>query len=367
MKTFFVTALLGFVSSIFAQNIASLEYYIDNDPGYGNGITVDVPNGPNLDVNFVANLDEVSPGLHILYIRGKDDAGNWSLTSSQLFLKEPNVNREQPSNITSIHWFYSKGTEVSNEFVLAVPNPAPKIDELLAANLSSLVRDETYNLHVYAKDSNGTRSIEEVRQFKVADNGPPLIRNFPDTVTFRNDGMQTINLWDIVTDLETPDAGLTYLFNVSNDSVLFSHNALTGLLTLSAKPNFVGSSVLRFEVRDPSSAFAKDSALVLVLPPSTAVDERNANAIPSDFELLQNYPNPFNPSTIIRFGLPNSEHVKLEIFDTLGRRIVTLLDGRKAAGYHEVELNAPGFVSGIYVYRLRAGQFTEVRKMLLLR
>ena len=89
--------------------------------------------------------------------------------------------------------------------------------------------------------------------------------------------------------------------------------------------------------------------------------------IPVTFVLHQNYPNPFNPSTQISFNLPKPEFVTLEIYNTLGQKIETLLNKAMKAGQHEVEFNAQNLSSGIYFYRIEAGEFQDVKKMVLLR
>ncbi len=89
--------------------------------------------------------------------------------------------------------------------------------------------------------------------------------------------------------------------------------------------------------------------------------------IPQVFSLSQNYPNPFNAATVIRYALPELAHVKIEIYDILGRRTETLIDMKQQAGYHQITWNADERSSGIYVYRIEAGNNAETRKMLLLR
>ena len=86
-----------------------------------------------------------------------------------------------------------------------------------------------------------------------------------------------------------------------------------------------------------------------------------------DFKLYQNYPNPFNPNTVISYQLPVISHVKLGIYDILGRKIVTLVNEEKQPGNYEVEFNASKLASGIYFYKITAGNFSETKKLVLLK
>ena len=98
----------------------------------------------------------------------------------------------------------------------------------------------------------------------------------------------------------------------------------------------------------------------------TAINAETNN-LPTKFALNQNYPNPFNPSTNIKFALPKPETVKIELYNTLGQNVKTLLNKAMKAGYHEVEFNASNLSSGVYFYRIEAGEFQDVKKMILLR
>ncbi len=88
---------------------------------------------------------------------------------------------------------------------------------------------------------------------------------------------------------------------------------------------------------------------------------------PTEFVLFQNYPNPFNPSTVIRFSIPLSETVALNVFNTLGEKVVTLLNEEMDAGYHEVSFDASNLPTGIYLYELKAGDFRSIKKMVLMK
>jgi len=91
------------------------------------------------------------------------------------------------------------------------------------------------------------------------------------------------------------------------------------------------------------------------------------NQIPSDYSLYQNYPNPFNPLTTIRFSLPKSSNVNLVVYDLLGRKISTLVNEEKNAGNYEVSFNAIGLASGVYFFSIKAGEFVQFKKMILLK
>ncbi len=89
--------------------------------------------------------------------------------------------------------------------------------------------------------------------------------------------------------------------------------------------------------------------------------------IPAVYKLYQNYPNPFNPKTNIKFDLPNNVFVNLKIYDLLGREITTLVNEKKSAGSYTIEFTALNLASGIYFYKLNAGDFTEVKKMIFIK
>ena len=88
---------------------------------------------------------------------------------------------------------------------------------------------------------------------------------------------------------------------------------------------------------------------------------------PAIFSLSQNYPNPFNPTTIIKYAMSNEQYASLKVYDVLGNEIATLVNEEKEAGIYEVEFNATGIPSGIYFYKLQAGNFVATKKMIILK
>jgi plastocyanin len=103
----------------------------------------------------------------------------------------------------------------------------------------------------------------------------------------------------------------------------------------------------------------------IIVTPKTGIKEISGPA--NTFALSQNYPNPFNPATQIRFSVPSAAFVNLSVFDLSGRKVAELVNGTNPAGEFLVDFNATGLSSGVYFYRLTAGNFTEVKKMTLLK
>jgi hypothetical protein len=92
-----------------------------------------------------------------------------------------------------------------------------------------------------------------------------------------------------------------------------------------------------------------------------------AAIVPDKYELMQNYPNPFNPSTKISFAIPKEGNVKLIVYDINGKETVLLVNGRMNAGTHQITWNASGISSGVYFYKIETSDFTDVKKMILVK
>lgn len=92
-----------------------------------------------------------------------------------------------------------------------------------------------------------------------------------------------------------------------------------------------------------------------------------SNNIPSTYKLYQNYPNPFNPSTEIKFQIPISSFTKLIVYNILGSEVTTLVNEQLKPGTYEVEWGASNYPSGVYFYKLTTAEFTETKRMVLVK
>ena len=129
------------------------------------------------------------------------------------------------------------------------------------------------------------------------------------------------------------------------------------------------ASILEIFFYDSLHGFAvgQNGTILKYKPPIVDNVSTQSGLTPERFILHQNYPNPFNSRTVVKYTIPNDGFVTLDVFNLLGEKVTSLIDGMKKAGTYEISFNASGLVSGIYYYRLQSDNFTRSRKMLLLK
>lgn len=110
-----------------------------------------------------------------------------------------------------------------------------------------------------------------------------------------------------------------------------------------------------------------NNALTEAIIPVEKQISKNKTELKSNYALSSNYPNPFNPTTTIIYSLPDKQDVKLKVYDPFGREIVELVNGVKAEGKHSVELDGSNLASGVYYYAITAGNYTETKKLMLIK
>ena len=124
--------------------------------------------------------------------------------------------------------------------------------------------------------------------------------------------------------------------------------------------------ISKIQIRDGQTKFSKNVQGRIQLFGKVS-DSFRLNQIPEKFELYQNYPNPFNPTTTIKYDIIKAQDVKLSVYDILGREVATLVNTQQQAGSYEVKFDATNFSSGIYFYQLKAGDFIDTKKMLMIK
>ncbi len=120
-------------------------------------------------------------------------------------------------------------------------------------------------------------------------------------------------------------------------------------------------------VVDLSSRVIEGDRLVYLTDGFTVIDASVTTALPTEFYLSQNYPNPFNAVTRVAFGLPEASRVTVRVFDLSGREVSTLVSGELQAGHHSVVLDGESMVSGVYIVKMEATNFSAVRKVMLVK
>lgn len=166
---------------------------------------------------------------------------------------------------------------------------------------------------------------------------------------------------------DTTDDGKNRFDNNNNGGTIYQlYN--NGTQDIAAQNNYWGSNdslvIESWIYHRPDSAVF---GTVFYSPFLQMTSVNSEPTVPKAFVLHQNYPNPFNPTTTISYQLPTGGHVTLKVFDVLGREVATLVDEVQVLGFKSVKFNADGFASGVYMYRLQAGDLGATKKILLMR
>ncbi|NMB80361.1 MAG: T9SS type A sorting domain-containing protein, partial [Ignavibacteria bacterium] len=154
---------------------------------------------------------------------------------------------------------------------------------------------------------------------------------------------------------------LSYSAQSSNTSV--ATVSVSGT-TLTVTPVAIGDANVTVKAADA----ANNDFFAYTFPVNVGlVGVEGDEIIPTEFSLAQNFPNPFNPTTNIKFGLPKESNVTLRIFNILGEEVATLVNKVMPAGFHTVNFDASRLTSGLYIYRIEADNFVQVKKMMLMK
>ncbi|MDP2207860.1 MAG: T9SS type A sorting domain-containing protein [Bacteroidota bacterium] len=358
MKTILIILMLFCISATSAiaqynrnQQIVAAEYFINTDPGEGNGTTITgIYNLWEVIIN-VSGLD-VPVGSR-LYVRFKSSNNTWSA----------------PRCIVPKEYFTNSGASLvyGEYFINTDPgrgNGTPvTIEPDKTINLYNMPLKRGDKVYFRVKDSFNRWSPARAATFRFKD------------ITKADYYIKRVG--------GRVEPTVSMLMSAVNES---SSVFIAYKDSVPARTN--DTVYVRFQTSDHFRS--KWYSAVETYPIN--VKEVVAGNLPTQYALSQNYPNPFNPSTTIKYALPQASQVNLSVFNTLGQRVALLVDGKQEAGYHEMNLDASGFTSGVYFYRLsvspsatrdlvptsRDGQagdpssssgqrFTETKKLILLK
>ncbi len=139
--------------------------------------------------------------------------------------------------------------------------------------------------------------------------------------------------------------------------------------TVSVSPSLLPGSIIFAPkiIVDSDSGFGQTHFEIVIRFRVVTTDVANKPALPTRYELEQNYPNPFNPITVFSYQLPVASDVRLSVYDILGREVAMVVNEKKDAGVHEVKFDGSNLSSGVYFYRLKAGDFVQSKKLVFLK
>ena len=295
--------------------------------------------GPATKSGVKSRIFNPSDTLGVWYIQGNFVEGNPAISNDNW---SGGVNPTiAPSNINSI-----KATAPFPSLPVTTHTPQQAFDLVLQYAGAALPKRDTVDARIVYETQNGTitfggrtyakaQGFDTTKVYGIIDSqtdagGWPVLNSLPAPVDNDHDGMP--DDWELAHGLNSNNAADRNLVSSSGYTMLESYlNEL------------VGSN------------------------PSTTTEIRNEVSMPAAFELRQNYPNPFNPTTAISYQLSANSFVTLKVFDLLGRKVATLVNGHLAAGTYQTSFDASHLSSGVYLYELRAGDFVQTRKMALIK
>ena len=324
--------ILGMVALTFAQfprdqRIAVAEYFVDTDPGPGNGISI--PITPGLwEVTFQVNNLNVPVGSHI-YVRVQSTNGTWSAPKG-IEVKDYFVN--SGATLQYCEYYINTDPGLGNGTQVTLQNGQYSIAEI-------------DNLNIRRGDKIFVRVKDSFNRFSQAR-----------AVTFNFKNMQKAEY-----KIKLSGGGFT-----QSDTMTLSTVNDSSSVFIATKNDILwtpGDSVfVRFQAADRFySRWTCDPQIIVGL------DEDCTEKLPQTYALYQNYPNPFNPYTVIQYDLPKSSYVRINVYDLLGRELVTILNEKQKAGRYHVLWDARGYASGIYLYSISAGNFIKTIKALLIK
>jgi M6 family metalloprotease-like protein len=284
------------------------------------------------DFEILAAQDTgLSAGFHTATVSG----------SKPLTVDFMNTSVSGPDSIDSYIWEFGDGGDFNYE---KEPIYTYRHSGIYTVSLSALKNGKTSG---YQRDN----YIEVI-------NDAPIVINEEDTLDVAKNVANTYNLNRFFID---PNGDpLTYTWSGNSADLMISLQD-DSLIVFTPGTDYLGTETVTIVAKDNENDSISHTVDVWVS--ETAIDE----VVPGEFRVSQNYPNPFNPMTTISYQLPENLQVNLTVYDLSGHKITTLVNGFQDAGYYAIKFNAGDLPSGVYIYRLSAGNEVITKKMVLMK
>jgi hypothetical protein len=315
------------------------------------------------------------PSSETLYwrVRGRNSSsnGNWSairhfITNISIPVAPQTVYPELaqviPSTDINLVW---NNVEYASSYILQVSNNAIYTSLVLTDSsitdttkfIDSLGDGRRFYWRVSAQNASGVGPSSTPRNF--------ITKIFtPDSLTGTVINDKAVINW---VDKSTVETKFIILKRVGN-SIFSAYDSVNANITTYTDQNYDLNAGTEYRVFAKNSLTQSDSSNSVYFIGTTSTNENSI--LPMEFSLSQNFPNPFNPTTLISFAVPKSvvgEMVTLIVYDILGNEVTTLANESKVAGYYSIQFNAQNLSSGVYFYRLSAGNYSSIKKMILIR
>lgn len=343
-KSILITiALSVLVLVTHAQSVTRIEYFIDTDPGYGQGVAIALSAGD--EISFEADLSNVSPGFHILYVRAQNSFGNWSHMQSQGFYVRQGSGS---ADITHLRYVFNDGTDFSEVYQYDLPEPSANIDIVMPADISFLVPGVQYVMSLVAFSTNGTPGVIETMSFVYETNTPPIATGSVADQSVSREAIDLIIVDDLNSLFNDPDGDIL-TFSASSDPIDIVSVEVSGT-ALSVTALSAGDTEIEIIADDGKGGTALISFDLSVNETVTALGD--------DLSSLKVFPIPVHDRLTVQSSeLDRGINEVITLSDLSGKRHVV------TAHYadNEITLDLSFLEGGIYVLKINHSTYRIIK------